>query len=104
MLKAVTTDLVSSAAPKIFSYPQAGPADYTISGYAPCKGGTFEWVSPTVPPGNRSSRKQSDHGGALISVPRIGDSASVQAIMLVNAKQASQVHPPTLSGKTDTSE
>jgi len=34
MLEAVTTDLVSpsawSAAPKIFSYPQAGPADYPI--------------------------------------------------------------------------
>jgi hypothetical protein len=46
MLEAVTTDLVSpsacSAAPKIFSYPQAGPADYPIfRGKTGSRGQTF---------------------------------------------------------------
>ena len=43
-----------------------------------------------------------------ISVPRIGDSASVQAATRVNAEQSSkkdnaQADPTTLSGKADTS-
>jgi hypothetical protein len=39
-----------------------------------------------------------------ISVSRIGDSASVQAVTRVNAEQASnaQADPTTLSGKADT--
>ncbi len=42
-----------------------------------------------------------------VSVSRIGDSASVQAVTRVNAEQASkkddaQVDPTTLSGKADT--
>ena len=36
------------------------------------------------------------------SVSRIGDSASVQAATRVNAEQASQADPTTLSGKADT--
>src|ERR1019366_1886841 len=44
MFEAVTTDLVSpsasSAAPKIFSYPQAGPADYPIF-----RGQSGSWTS-----------------------------------------------------------
>jgi TolB-like protein len=31
---------------------------YVLEGCAPCKGGAFQWVR--TPPGNRSSRKQSE--------------------------------------------
>jgi hypothetical protein len=81
-------------------------------GCAPWKGGAFQWVQ--APPGNRSSREAT---GAVmeetkwlkpsVSVSRIGDSASVQAVTQVNAEQAlekdnAQADPTTLSGKADT--
>jgi hypothetical protein len=62
---------------------------------APCKGGAFQWVQ--VPPGETL---QPEAIGAVmevtkwlkpsISVSRIGDSASVQAVTQVNAEQASK--------------
>src|SRR6267378_4965824 len=55
----------------------------------------FQWVQ--APPGNRSSRKQSEQSWRFtkwlkpsISVSQIGDSASVQAATRVNAEQSSK--------------
>ena len=36
----------------------SGPLPMSALGRAPCKGGAFQWVQ--TPPGNRSSRKQSE--------------------------------------------
>src|SRR5271154_3134001 len=66
MLEAVTTDLVSpsasSAAPKIFSYPQARPADYPIS-RCDCVAKLFR---------SRSQSSFLSAGGSLVALPGVG--------------------------------
>ena len=66
-----------------------------VIGCAPCKGGAFQWVQ--APPGKSL---QPEATGAVmevtkwlkpsVSVSRIGDSASVQAVTRVNAEQTSK--------------
>jgi hypothetical protein len=58
--------LLASFEQNRFSFPQLRDGVRAISGWgvnvrvgcAPCKGGAFQWVQ--APPGNRSSRKQSE--------------------------------------------
>jgi len=75
------------------------------------KGGAFQWVQShpaTAPAGsNRSSHGGDEWLKPSVSVSRIGDSASVQAVTRVNAEQASKrtMRRPTrqpFRGKADT--
>ena len=58
-------------------------------GCAPWKGGAFQWV-PLQPEATGAAMEVTKWLKPSISVSRIGDSASVQAVMRMNAEQASE--------------